>query len=463
MDPNQEKVLGLLGKMKLSDSEMRSVKVGGAMAARTLRCDQQVVAKILAEKPVRSENLEAALGRVWCPIKGIECKELGDNRFLITLLQPAGKRKALDDGPWMFGRDLVVVVEFDGSKTIDEMEFSSIPIWVRVARIPLGLMTKATGEAVGDMVGSVLEVDADEKGLAIGEVLRVKVRLNIEKPLMRGVTLDAGDGGSVKVIWCPLSYEFLPDFCYVCGFIGHIDKTCEKKLGKGEEPQFSKALRFIPEKKKSWGLALLPSWRAADGRSSGSAGSWGSGGKSRSDVGSWRKEEGLKRAAGVKPNTSDEAMSPSKEKEKSALAPVKAKALSFPAEPLGQDGSGFAAGLKDPVGGKGEEGGVPIAAAEGGGGANSAMQDVGSAVGSGLAEGALGVNAARRTFKRQPRKDGRVKEGAQNVSEEGKKRSRGTGVEDMEVDVSKKVKRVASVEVPTNQSAGPMDRSCESQ
>lgn len=56
----------------------------------------------------------------------------------------------------MFRKDLVVAAEFDGAKTINEIEFSSIPIWVRVNKMPLGMMTKAEGEVIGEMIGEVL-------------------------------------------------------------------------------------------------------------------------------------------------------------------------------------------------------------------------------------------------------------------------------------------------------------------
>jgi len=56
-----------------------------------------------------------------------------------------GKRRALEEGPWMFGKDLVVMVDFDPTKTIDEVEFIYIPIWIRVLKLPFGMMNKATG------------------------------------------------------------------------------------------------------------------------------------------------------------------------------------------------------------------------------------------------------------------------------------------------------------------------------
>ncbi|RLM86337.1 hypothetical protein C2845_PM04G11780 [Panicum miliaceum] len=136
-----------------------------------------------------------------------------------------------------------------------------------------------------------MELEDDET--AIGQFLHIKVRLDIRKPLMRGATLHVGD--DEKPIWCPLVYEFLPDFCYTCWRIGHLDKCCEVVLKDGETQQFSKDLRFIP-KKKRWdagssdrsgaGRYIPP--RRNNGRGSGRK---VSGGRSGSDSLSWKKDD----------------------------------------------------------------------------------------------------------------------------------------------------------------------------
>lgn len=54
----------------------------------------------------------------------------------------------------------------------------------------MGLMTREAAEAIGSEVGEVLEVDARADGRAEGKYLRVKVRMNIKTPLMRGFILD---------------------------------------------------------------------------------------------------------------------------------------------------------------------------------------------------------------------------------------------------------------------------------
>ncbi|CAD6247810.1 unnamed protein product [Miscanthus lutarioriparius] len=137
---------------------------------------------------------------------------------------------------------------------------------------------------------------------------------------MRGITVKVGREEKEK--WCSFAYEFLPDFCYTCERVGHIDKQCEVRLEAGETQQFSKCLRYIPEKKKMEGFQdrssqsgrLRGGWIGGGSGSRGShdgrdnrSGRWASSG-SGSDAARWRKEEGEK----------------SGEKEEEMLSPLKA-------------------------------------------------------------------------------------------------------------------------------------------
>lgn len=200
---------------------------------------------MLAEKLVNADGLAQALGNILCPVKGVTCKDLGENHFLFAFLQPFGKRHALEEGSWMFRKDLLIMVDYDETKTIDEMELAFIPIWVRVTKLPFGMMNKATGEVIEEEMGQYMAMDMDEDGTVVGRFLRIKVRLDVRKPLMRGVTVFVGE--LEKPVWCPVKYEFLPDSCYTCGQIIHADKLCSMASEKGVVQQYSKKLRCFPE------------------------------------------------------------------------------------------------------------------------------------------------------------------------------------------------------------------------
>lgn len=118
--------------------------------------EPQAIAKLMSEKPAHAEALANSLARVWCPLKGLECKDLGDNMFLFTFNQPTGKRRALEDGPWEFDKSILVVEDFVPSKMLREYEFRWVPVWVRVFNLPLGMMCREAGEAIGGFLGETL-------------------------------------------------------------------------------------------------------------------------------------------------------------------------------------------------------------------------------------------------------------------------------------------------------------------
>lgn len=118
---------------------------------------------------------------------------LGENHFLFTFHQASGKTKALEEGPWMLSNDLIVVADFDGSNTLDNVDVSTIPIWVRVMKLPLGMRTdRETAVILGGEIGSYMDVDLDENNSYVGCFLHIKIRMDIMKPLMRGVIVSVG-------------------------------------------------------------------------------------------------------------------------------------------------------------------------------------------------------------------------------------------------------------------------------
>ncbi|KAM0836009.1 hypothetical protein ACQ4PT_062581 [Festuca glaucescens] len=274
-----EEVEGQMGRLKLSAEEKKGVKIGWASGGQMGMIEPQAIGRLLSEKTAFSEGLSGALGRAWCPLKGIHCKAVGENIFLFTFYQPSGKRKALEEGPWMFDNDLLVMEDFDVNKSVDEYKFESFPIWVRIFNLPLGRMNRKTGEEMGEVIGEYIDVGTDAYGKAPGKFLRVNVRLQVVKPLLRGLMVTFGEDNKEK--WCRFEYEFLPNFCFTCGKVGHIDKTCSIKLGKGETQQFGKWLKWTPN--------LRGSYSSERGSWSGRRGSENK--KYGSDSLSWRKDK----------------------------------------------------------------------------------------------------------------------------------------------------------------------------
>lgn len=66
------------------------------------------------------------------------------------------------------------------------------------------------------------------------------------------------NGDKLKVdLWYRFEYEFLPNFCFICGRLGHLDRECGHNLKKGEEAQFGAWMKaFIPRRSNEVSRAL---------------------------------------------------------------------------------------------------------------------------------------------------------------------------------------------------------------
>lgn len=239
---------GLMQGLRLSEEERSRVRGARRREGEAGEQAPQAVGKLFANRPGHAEGIALTLGKIWCPGHGIRCKELGQNLFLFTFLQPGGKRRAILEGPWDFGGDLLVVTEFDGSKRLKDLEFTHIPVWIRVFDLPLRMMDRENGLLIGDRVGRSVMVDVDADGSAVGGYLRIKVKIDIRRPLMRGIMVENEDGGAD--CWCPIRYGFIPNFCYGCGRLGHVEKDCDSCEETAGGKQFGDWLRITPNRWK---------------------------------------------------------------------------------------------------------------------------------------------------------------------------------------------------------------------
>lgn len=88
-------------------------------------------------------------------------------------------------------------------------------------------MSEKVGALLGNKLGRVIEVKTDDDGFGLGSSLRVRVEIDIRKPLKQRLKLLVeGETDS----WVDLKYDRLPSFCFCCGVIGHNAAVCEKGI-----------------------------------------------------------------------------------------------------------------------------------------------------------------------------------------------------------------------------------------
>ncbi|XVF29188.1 hypothetical protein REPUB_Repub15cG0098700 [Reevesia pubescens] len=84
-------------------------------------------------------------------------------------------------------------------------------------------MFEKMGFTISETLGEVIEIEATIDQLCWGKYLRVRIMINITKPLKNGSYITLGDEGKTLVAF---KYERLSDLCYVCGKLIHHESKC---------------------------------------------------------------------------------------------------------------------------------------------------------------------------------------------------------------------------------------------
>ena len=89
------------------------------------------------------------------------------------------------------------------------MDFERVPFWVQVYDIPINFMNKMVAEGLCSGIGEVCS--SDFLLMEGGDHVRVRVILDISKPLCRGQKISL-DGRNIG--WVSFKYERLPSLCF---------------------------------------------------------------------------------------------------------------------------------------------------------------------------------------------------------------------------------------------------------
>lgn len=181
-----------------------------------------VVGKLFADRIIGKEVIKSTLIKGWRPSGMTSFKVLGENIFLVEFEHLWDTSRVLEGRPWVFEGSLFAVVDFSGTVPPAEMNFEKVSFWVQMFNLPLAFMSETMGVSLGNSVGVVEEVESDEYGIGWGEYLRIKICLDISKPLARGRILKLKE----TITWVAFQYERLPRFCFQCGAIRHGPAGC---------------------------------------------------------------------------------------------------------------------------------------------------------------------------------------------------------------------------------------------
>uniref|UniRef100_A0A803L1E7 DUF4283 domain-containing protein n=1 Tax=Chenopodium quinoa TaxID=63459 RepID=A0A803L1E7_CHEQI len=189
-----EELLNDWKKLRLTDEE--EVVLGGDYV-ETVTDDTKkqiqltLVGKLWAVKPYNLEAMKRTLTNVWRLKEKFAVRVVETNLFVFQFFGIEDKERVMEGRPWFFDEKLLLLQEVQGDEQPSEITFKNTPMWVRLMDVPFNKRLVAVMYDVGEFLGGFMEMDESDP-IGWGECMRIKILVDINKPLRRGLFLAMG-------------------------------------------------------------------------------------------------------------------------------------------------------------------------------------------------------------------------------------------------------------------------------
>ncbi|KAM0898591.1 hypothetical protein ACQ4PT_021853 [Festuca glaucescens] len=251
---SEDHVSDMMGRLRLTHAETEAVVLDDGIDDISVHSKWALVGKVLSPSTLHISTISAALRPAWGNPRGLLLNPAGDNTFVEEFGTKADMDRVLDGPPWVVGKRAVLLQGFDTDLKPQDMIFNKLWLWVRIINLPFGYMHQKWGKTIARSFcsdGCVPVVDCAADGRCWGSYMRVRVEVDVDKPLRRGVTVFSQRRKMTD--WFNLQYEDLPHFCFSCGILGHTSTECKypgERDAEGKLPYSADRLCAPDEKKK---------------------------------------------------------------------------------------------------------------------------------------------------------------------------------------------------------------------
>ena len=225
-----------LQKIQLTEEEGEVVKLNLAHREKTIEeCSLTLLGRFLTNRPYNQRAAKSLLRSVWKLGNDLRIVDVGEGLFQFRFKLESQLTWVLENGPWSFDNNLLVLRRWERGMTANSVTFSTLPIWVQVWGLPFDLINEEAGWEIGKGFGHMYEVDNKTFLSDQARFIRIRVGISLKKPIRRGGWVANPEGDQVRV---GFKYERLVGFCYQCGMLGHEMKDCSVQgpIQQAEKP-----------------------------------------------------------------------------------------------------------------------------------------------------------------------------------------------------------------------------------
>ncbi|KAJ4826614.1 hypothetical protein Tsubulata_002208 [Turnera subulata] len=157
---------------------------------------------------------------LWTPQGGFQVINLDNDYFLVRFEKREDYSNALSEVPWLIQGSYLTVQTW-----VPGFDVQTVPtkatVWVQIAKMPVEWYKQDVLSTLSAQIGKPIRIDINTLEAERGKFARLAIEVEFSKPLVGWVEIEGR--------WFKVKYEDIPDFCFTCGVIGHVQEHCPGK------------------------------------------------------------------------------------------------------------------------------------------------------------------------------------------------------------------------------------------
>lgn len=121
--------------------------------------------------------------------KGVIIKYLSPTLFLFQFFHEIDIKRVLESGPWTFDQHILLVHRLGADEQTQHVHLFHTIFWIQVCNLPIEFQSETILQSIGNSISAFLESDQNNFKVIWGNYIRLRVLINVRKPLKRRIRL----------------------------------------------------------------------------------------------------------------------------------------------------------------------------------------------------------------------------------------------------------------------------------
>nr|POE59914.1 hypothetical protein CFP56_39483 [Quercus suber] len=157
-------------------------------------CNLSLFGRLLSDRNQNLRALKSTLRSAWKMGSDLQIVEVGSNVLQFKFGSEYQLQWVEKNGPWNFENNLLLLCRWRRGLSSKNITFTHSPFWIQIWGLPFELMAEEVCRDLGNSLGSFIETDRRTGQSDQAKFMRVRVDLQLDKPLRRGAKIASVEG-----------------------------------------------------------------------------------------------------------------------------------------------------------------------------------------------------------------------------------------------------------------------------